>query len=667
MAKNLVIIESPGKISKIKEILGSDYIVKASVGHCVDLPPKKFAVNIKKNFEPTFEVLEDKKEIIQDLIDASKKSDVTYLFTDLDREGCAIAAHIAEQLPSSIKIKRLKTDSITKDEIKKALANPTDIKDDQQMVEAQLARRILDRICGYKTSFLTQMATGGRSAGRVQSAILRIIAEREEEIKNFKPEEFWVLTAYFETDKKEPFIGKLTEKIKVPNEKAATEIYSKVISGVPSVKSFDFKEVNISPYAPFTTMTLIASASTVLGWNTEKTMNVAQGLYSSGRITYHRTDASFISMAALQACRDCIVSKYGNKYLPSSPKVYASKKGAQEAHECCRPTDFFADYHLSGDDSKLYDLILKRTLASQMVEGVDARTKIVVDVSSYDFVSNGSTIIFDGYRIAWDYSQNKELSLPKLSVGEKVQLNKLDKEQKFTQPPPRFSDASLAKRCEDEQIARPATFKNFIKTLKDRGYIVQKGKSFEATELGIKVIDFLRKSDMCFVDIKYTAKLEELLDSIQEKKKTRLEVLTEFWERLQKDIEKGKEIYQKCQETEFECPKCKGKLRKKHSKFGAFYACSNYKIKSKNKDEIGCDYIANVGAAGEPIEKIKKVVEYADFLCNKCESKMVKRSGKFGDFYGCASYPKCKSVADLEGKFKEFSGKKFKKWKKKSS
>lgn len=681
MAKNLVVVESPSKIPSYKKVLGSEYEVMASYGHCIDLPEDELAVDIKNNFEPKFVVKSDHSDTVKHLCAAAKQCQRVYLMSDEDREGEAIAWHLSNEMKgkTSAQILRATTNEITAKGITKAINNPGTV--DMNKIDAYLARRLLDRLCGYKTSYLIQKATGGRSAGRVQSAILRIIADREEEIKNFKPEEYWVLTAHLLSSKKEQFLAKLTDKIKVPNEKTATEIYNKVITGKPVVKSAEYKEVKSNPYPPFTTLPMIATASTVFGWGVEKTMDVAQDLYEAGHITYMRTDSPFMSDDAIKMCRQVIEDQFGTDYLPHSPRMYSPKKGAQEAHECCRPTNFATTPGLSGDEAKLYEMIWKRAVACQMIEGIDERAKIVTDIAGYEFVTHGSVIIFDGYRKVWTYSNSKDVTVPRLKEGEKCDLESLDKEQKFTTPPPRFSDASLAKKCEDEQISRPATFKNFVKTLKDRGYIVQKSKSFEATPLGIKVTKFLKESDVCFVDIKFTAGMENLLDSIQEKSKTKTEVLTEFWTRLQNDIQKGKDLYSKSQETDFVCPKCGGKLRQKHSKFGAFFSCENYKAakkpskakttksKTKKKPEAeptvaekpGCSYIANVGADGNPVEKVKKEVEYAAFECKNCHSKMAKRSGKYGDFYGCSRFPNCRTVADLNGVFKEKKSKYFKK------
>jgi DNA topoisomerase-1 len=665
VAANLVIIESAGKIKKFRAALSNDYDVMASVGHCVDLPERQLGIDIKKDFEPTWEVKDDKAAVVKKLQAAAKKAKQIFMMTDEDREGEAIAWHLANLLKGTkAKIVRATTNEITKKGITQAISNPGDL--DQKKIDAYLVRRLLDRLCGYKTSYLTKQATGGRSAGRVQSAILAIIVERELEITNFKPEEYWVLTAYLLSSKGEPYTGVLTSKIKVKNEKQATEIYNAVIKGIPTITSVETKTVTANPFPPFTTASMTQAASSVLGWGAARMMKVAQSLYEAGHITYHRTDSPFMASESIDAIRAYISNAHGAKYLPGSPRLYKAKAGAQEAHECCRPTDINAHLHMDGDDAKLYEMIWRRAVACQMASGQDERTKVITRIADYDFHSNGNVVLFDGYRKVWTYGSGKETVLPKLTEGEVCTLKSLEKEQKFTQPPPRYSDGSLNKKCEDEQIARPATFGSFVETLKARGYIAKKGKTISATELGVRVIEFLKAADVCFVDIKFTAQMEALLDEIQSATKGRSEVLSEFWKRLREDIERGKKVKNQAQVTEFECPKCHGKLLSKHSKFGPFFACENYKppktVKGKKvAAEDSCDYTANVDKDGKPKEKEPpKPKEYADFPCKNCGGKMVKRSSKYGEFYGCAAYPKCKTVADLDGTFKETKKKKAK-------
>lgn len=660
MPKNLVIIESKGKIGSYKKALGSDYSIMASYGHCVDLPSKGLSIDLKNNFEPTFKVLDDKKDVVNSLKKQAKNAEAIYLMTDEDREGEAIAYHIKNILEKETKavIYRATTNEITASGIRRAIDNPSCL--DEGKINAYMARRLLDRLCGYKTSFLTQQATGGKSAGRVQSAILRIIVDREKEIINFVPEEYWVLTAHLLSENREAYDAVLEDKVKVPNEEEATKIYDNVIKGKPLITSVESKNANVNPYPPFVTSTMQQTASTNFGWSAAKTMQVAQGLYENGLITYMRTDSPFMAQEAVDAVRCCINSSFGENYLHDSVRTFKAKKGAQEAHECCRVTDIAnRSPSVSGDERRLYDMIWKRTVATQMKSGIDERTKVVTKIGSYNFVTRGNVVIFDGFRRVWDYGNSEDRILPKLTEGEKPTLQSLDKEQKWTKPPPRYSDASLSKQCEDLQVSRPATFANFLKILEDRGYISRVKRSFQATELGIRVVDFLTAADVCFVDVAFTANMESLLDEIQSNETTRDQVLQDFWTRLQCDIERGKQIKSENELTDYDCPNCSGKLALKHSRFGPFFSCQNYKKPKTDKDgndiieDGACLYTAKVGENGEPVEKKPACKEYADFECRKCKSKMVKRKSKYGEFFGCEGFPKCKETADLEGTFKE--------------
>lgn len=652
----LIIIESPGKIKKFKQVLGSEYEIVPTLGHFVDLPVNKFSVDIKNGFKPKFEI--QKTDVAKSLRTHAKSAKEIFIMTDEDREGAGIAFEVYETIKDYTKAKiwRSTTNSITKEGITKAIKNPLLIQEDSKKNEAFLARRILDRICGYKTSFLTFQSTGGKSAGRVQSAMLRIIVEREQEIQHFVPEEYWILTAQFSSPKKERYTGVLTDKIKVPDKKTATEIYEKVIKGNPLITLVETKETPVNPLPPFTTLPMIASASSILGFTAKRTMSTAQDLYTEGKITYHRSDSPTMDPEAITSIRSFVQSEYGTDYLPSFPNIYHAKKGAQEAHECCRPTDINANPILEGDHKKLYDLIWKRAVASQMTPGLDRRIKVVTTVSDYDFISNGITHLFDGFRKCWNYSTSDELILPELQKGDKPILLVLDKDQNFTQAPPRYSDASLSKTAEKLMISRPATFERSIGTLLNRKYIIQKKKSFQPTETGIKVVDFLKEANICFIDLDFTKNMEEQLDEIQEGKKNKVDLLTDFWNRLKADIENAKTIKQQKQVTNYVCPKCGSYLLLKHSKFGPFYSCQNYKKSG------GCSYMANVAENGDPIEKVlkdKKNIEYMDFVCNKCGFKMIKRKGKYGEFAGCEKFPKCNCTADLYGNFKETKNKKW--------
>ncbi len=418
-----VIIESPGKIKKIKSYL-DDYDVVTSFGHCIDLPAKGLSINIKNDFEPTFAIKEDSLEAIVAIKKSCKKSKAVYLMMDPDREGAGIARNIYEQIKDlGVPVYRAISNEISQSKIKEAIANATEVYEEQAIYDAYLCRRLLDRLCGYKTSFLTQQATGGRSAGRVQSAMLRILTEREKEIMHFVPVEYWVLTANLHSSKQEPYTAVLEEKIKVPNEKTATEIYNKVVKGTPTVSSVDSQEAAVNPYAPFTTSTLIQSFSTSFGWTASKTMKTAQGLYEAGHITYMRTDSPKMAKEALTEVRDLIGHAHGSDYLHPTVRFYSAKKGAQEGHECCRPTDISAA-HVggSGDAQKMYEMIWRRAIASQMSSGKDRRLKVTTKIGGYNFISRGNVRLFDGFRKVWDYGGSVNVSLPNLKVGEKVQF-----------------------------------------------------------------------------------------------------------------------------------------------------------------------------------------------------------------------------------------------------
>ena len=650
MADNIVIIESPSKAKSYNKALGKDYEIVPSYGHCVDLPPSKLGINIRKKFDATFEPIEGKEGVIDNIKKKAKKAKNVFLMPDPDREGEAIAWHIYNAIKEDTKanILRATTNEISKKAIQSAINNPGNI--NMQMIDSYLCRRLLDRLCGYKTSFLTKQATGGTSAGRVQSAVLRIIAEREKEIRSFVPEEYWVLTAFLISSKGDPYVGVLDSKVKVKNEKQATEIYNKVKKGKPEVTSVVEKPVTANPVTPFTTSTMIQSSSSIFGWGAKKTSKVAQSLYEKGLITYMRTDSPVIAKDALGTIRSHIQTSYGDAYLPKQAKVYAAKKGAQEGHECCRPTNIgLIESGEGADERKLYSMIWKRTVASQMSPGKDKQIKVVTTISTYNFHSNGKIRLFDGYRKVWDYSKSEDVILPNLCEGEKCTLENLKKEQKFTTPPPRYSEGSITKTCEKLQIGRPSTYAQCIQTLIDRRYVQLNKKSLHATDLGIGVIDFLKTSDFCFVDIDFTAQMEGMLDDIANGDKDKTEVLTEFWSRLKADIENGNKVRLEQQKTDHKCPKCDGTLLKKHSTYGPFYACENYKA----KDDDACKYIAQVGDEGQPIEKVRKEKEYADFPCKNCSNKMVKRKSQYGEFYGCEKYPKCKTIANMDGEFVE--------------
>lgn len=661
MSKYLVIIESPGKLKKIKSILGKEYEVLASFGHVRDLPPEGLNVNIKKEFEPKYEIIKGKEKVVKDIIEKAKKMEIIYLFTDQDREGAAIASHICECLPKNLKTKRAKSGSITHDEILNAIHNATEMSEEQPMINSYECRRILDRLVGYKCSFVTKQATGGTSAGRVQSASLRIIAEREKEIKVFVPQEYWPIDVELEKFTGERFWASIKDpnKLDIISKEEADKICNILKTKSIKVLQYETKEASTKSYPPFTTSTLYQSGSSILGWSTEKTASVAQKLYENSLCTYIRSDSTFIVPEFINSIRETIPSKYGDNYLPSSVNVFVNKKSAQEAHEAIRMIDILAENPTSGDDQKLYEIVWKRTMASQVSNMIQKKGHAEFKCEKYILSANGSKVIFDGWRKVWDYGDLEDTELPELKIGETLKMINIKSEQKFTQPPSRYTESSLVKELENLGIGRPSTYATIIKTLLARTYIEKSGKTLSATDMGISVSDFLIKVGFCFIDLQFTASLENKLDQIANQEVNKLEVLTEFWERLKSDLENAKEKKDDDSRSDFDCPECnkqgiEAKLIKKHSRFGAFYACSRRKE--------GCEYKADVATDGTPKEKEKKTVELSDIKCKNCGEKMIIRTSKKGNQYlGCknwASDTLCTGFFDLEGNLMKFENKK---------
>jgi DNA topoisomerase-1 len=671
MSKKHVIIEAPGKVAKIRHCLGNDFEVFATAGHISDLPEKGLNIDIEDDFKTTYEVYPDKKQLVKELVEKAKSASAVYLMTDADREGEMISFLVSTQLPKSVKFSRITTGSITKSAILDAIKAPRSI--DMDMVSAAEARRVLDRLCGYKTSFLVKMATGGASAGRVQSAGLRILAEREKEIRAFKPEEFWPVWVELLTEQKEKVIA----HIKSPDEKdikngdQAKAIVEEVKAAKKvTVSKYEKKDVFTRTQPPFTTASLYQAAASVFGWKADKTAKVAQGLYEAGAITYHRTDSMFIIPEVVGAIRDKVAT-YGKPYLPDKPNYFGNPKNAQEAHEACRVTDIATESYTSGDPDQahLYKMIWKRTVASQMTDMKKLAVLAEFKVGKFIFAANGSKLLFDGWRKVWDYGDVTDTTLPEMKVGDKLDIIDIKTEQKFTQPPPRYTERSFNKELEKQGIGRPSTYASIPKILEQRGYIENK-KSITVTDLGLRVNDFLCQVPFCFVDIGFTADMETKLDDILEKKKTKLDVLNEFWIRLKADINKSKEFKKEKVVSEFPCPKCEKKGEKaflvlRESRFGKFFSCENY-----SKSGKGCDYKAQISEDGKPLEVEKKEVKKSDFKCPECGSALVVRVGKKSgkEFLGCPKWKPfnkgCKAgIFDMNGQKIEMK----KKWGKKKS
>lgn len=672
----LIVIEAPGKVKSFKKYVPA-YTTIASYGHTIDLEKKSLSVDIKDNFKPLFVVMDDKKDILAEILRLSKKADDVYIMSDLDTEGCGLGyniyTHLVENgVPDKI-IKRAKTNAITKSDIEEAIENAEDMNSDINIVMAYQTRRILDRLAGYKTSFLVKLATGGTSAGRVQSAALRILSEREREINAFVPLEYWPVELELLTKEKDKIIVyiKKPDQKDINNSKQANEIVNKCKKSKAKVLSYEEKINKIRAYAPFTTSTLYQSAAANFKWKTSKTASVAQSLYTSGKISYYRTDSTHIVPNFVNEIRCLITSSYGNQYLPEKYNHFSVKKTAQEAHEACRVIDLkLTETDGTADEQKLYKMIWKRTVSCQMTDMEKLSVSADFDVEGYVFGANGSKIIFDGFRKVWDYGPIVDTELPKLKIGDELDVIDVKTEQKFTEPPPRYSEQTFVKKLETEAIGRPSTYASIVKTLEDRKYITST-KSINVTPLGLKVNDFLVNVNFCFADIKFTAEMEEKLDLIAEGKITKDCVLKEFWEKLQEDIKRSKDIKKEKVVTKYMCPKCKelGKdtpLILRDGRFGKFLSCDLY---NKSKKNPGCDYKINVAEDGSPKEKVEKQVNFSDKNCPKCGNPLVIRNGKYGPFLGCTKWATtCPGIYDLEGKeiiSKKKPFKTFKKWKKK--
>jgi len=674
---DLIIVESPTKAKTLSRFLGGDeYKVEATMGHVRDLPESKLGVEIENNFEPQYVISPKKKETIEKLKKAALGAEKIYLATDPDREGEAIAWHISEllscYLASSLSRKKEKRDNditryregisritfheITQKAINEALSKPGEINMD--LVEAQTSRRILDRLVGYKLSpLLWQKVRKGLSAGRVQSVTVRLIVEREKEIERFVPIEYWEIEALLQKfiggslPDAPKFLAKLArrngEKVEITNETQASEIVGELEKAGYEIYGVDKKEVRRNPYPPFTTSTLQQAAAIRLGWSSKRTMNIAQGLYEQGLITYHRTDSTNLAIEAVMEARDFVKESFGEQYLPEKPVFYKTKsKSAQEAHEAVRPTDVqfkvqgeklkVDEDKIVGDEGKLYDLIWKRFVACQINPAVVEVTTVVTQAAGekniYLLETRGATEKFDGWRRVYgkveetDESGEKIEKLPEVSVGDELKMLEIKPEQKFTQPLPRFNEASLIKTLEELGIGRPSTYAPTISTIQERNYVEKQERVFVPTALGVAVTDFLMEYFPDILDYQFTAKMEDDLDEIANGQKKRVPVLSEFYNPFSQKLEGVKRVAQRVpvevEATGESCPLCKeGSVIIRIGKFGKFLACSRFPE---------CKYRAPF---------VKKV---EGFKCPKCGGDVVYKKTKKGKgFYGCASWPKC--------------------------
>ncbi|MFP6100262.1 type I DNA topoisomerase [Helicobacter pylori] len=648
--KHLIIVESPAKAKTIKNFLDKNYEVIASKGHVRDL--SKFALGIKideTGFTPNYVVDKDHKELVKQIIELSKKASITYIATDEDREGEAIGYHVACLIGGKLEsYPRIVFHEITQNAILNALKTPRKI--DMSKVNAQQARRFLDRIVGFKlSSLISSKITKGLSAGRVQSAALKLVIDKEREIKAFKPLTYFTLDAYFESHLEAQLISYKGNKLKAQeliDEKKAQEIKNELEKESYAISSIVKKSKKSPTPPPFMTSTLQQSASSLLGFSPTKTMSIAQKLYEGvatpqgvmGVITYMRTDSLNIAKEALEEARNKILKDYGKDYLPPKAKVYSSKnKNAQEAHEAIRPTSIILEPnalkdYLKPEELKLYTLIYKRFLASQMQDALFESQSVVVACEKGEFKASGRKLLFDGYYKILG-NDDKDKLLPNLKENDPIKLEKLESNAHVTEPPARYSEASLIKVLESLGIGRPSTYAPTISLLQNRDYIKVEKKQISALESAFKVIEILEKHFEEIVDSKFSASLEEELDNIAQNKADYQQVLKDFYYPFMDKIEAGKKniISQKVHEkTGQSCPKCGGELVKKNSRYGEFIACNNYPK---------CKYVKQTENANNEAEQE---------LCEKCGGEMVQKFSRNGAFLACNNYPECKNTKSLK-------------------
>jgi DNA topoisomerase-1 len=647
----LVIVESPAKSRTINKILGSGYKVMASMGHIVDLPANKMGIDFDNDFKPEYTVMRGRKKYLNKLKKEAKNSDVIYLAADPDREGEAICWHLKNHLDNGkTDIYRVTFDEITKKAVKEAFAHPRGI--DPDKVNAQQARRLLDRIVGYSLSpLLWQKITRGLSAGRVQSVAVKLIVAREEEIRNFVSEEYWSLEASLDKKKNEeegkrtPFRAKLAkykgEKIKISDKDAMDGVCEALRASSFVVGDVKKRKKKSHPRSPYITSILQQDAFNKLNFSASKTMRIAQSLYegrelgeegSVGLITYMRTDSVRVSDEAREEVKARILEKYGREYYPDKPRVYKSKKRAQEAHECIRPTlplraPSSVKEYLSADEYRLYSLIWKRFVSSQMSSAVFSVLTVDIDAGDYRFRAGGGQMIFDGYLVLYENDRREDTGLedmPPLEKGDDLSLIDLFPEQHFTKPPPRYTDASLVKVLEEKGIGRPSTYAPIIKTVVDRNYIKRLGRSFQPTELGELVNGLLIRNFPDIVDDEFTANMENELDGIEEGKEDYQDLLKKFYSPFMHKLEEARRkmgsVKKQVKKTDEVCEKCGKPMVIKWGRKGRFLSCSDFP---------NCKFSKSITTGIKCPEE-------------GCEGELVERRSRRGAFYGCTKYPECK-------------------------
>lgn len=690
--KSLVIVESPAKAKTINKYLGPNFEVKASMGHIRDLPSKGLNVDIENGFTPAYEISAGRKRTVAALKDSAKRCQYVYLATDLDREGEAIAWHLAEVL----KLKEENTfrvvfNAITKNDIQKAFSSPGKV--DMHRVLAQQARRVLDRIVGYQISpLLWKKVARGLSAGRVQSVAVKMIVEREREIRAFDAKEYWLIPAVFSTDTahnhsldwqafldsggekvrtlaeqdqwladrnafRADLISVNGEKFHTDNETQALAIFQQIQNAEFSVTGITTRRMQSRPAPPFITSTLQQAAANRLGFAAKRTMLIAQQLYEGidlgsmgalGLITYMRTDSTFLSQDALQSSRQFIENRFGKDYLPEKPNFYAAGKGAQEAHEAVRPTDpdLTPDdirRFLSDEQYKLYDLIWRRFIACQMTAAQWDTTR--VDISGHtdsfacEYKATGRILIFDGFTRVWA-TPTEEPRLPALNQGCPLSPVSIKAEQHFTKPPARYTEASLVKALEKEGIGRPSTYASIISTIQDRGYVEKIDKKFHAADVAEIVTDKLNEFFPKVMDLAFTRHMEEQLDKIEDQHLDWVKVLEEFYtpfkESLAKAAEEMKHAKAQTEPSDYTCTECKAPMVYRFGKNGKFLSCSKYPE---------CKFASPCDKEGKMVEQTADITEHK---CPNCQKPLVRKTGRFGPFLGCSDYPECKTIVKMD-------------------
>jgi len=661
--RSLVVVESPTKVKTIQKYLDSKYLVKASMGHVRDLPKSKLGVDEKKSFKPEYRVVPAKKKVLDELKKAASKAEALYIATDPDREGEAIGWHLAQELGlPKAKTHRILFNEITERAVRQAFQQPGKI--DTNKVNAQQARRVLDRLVGYKLSpLLWEKVRRGLSAGRVQSVAVRLITERERQIQAFVPVEYWSLHARLTGQAPPEFMATLREvrgeKADLPSESATREVMNTLEGREWTVKSVTRGERRRNPAAPFITSTLQQEAGRKLHFTAKKTMMLAQQLYEGialgeegevGLITYMRTDAVRIAPEAQAEAREWVTQRLGAEYLPDKPPAYRAKKSAQEAHEAIRPSSVAREpkaiaRFLRPDQLALYRLIWERFLASQMVPAVYDTVSADIEAGPCLFRAQGSTLKFQGFMAVYVESREEseqgpedenEAVVPPLTVGEVLKLLALEPKQHFTQPPPRFTEASLIKTLEEQGIGRPSTYAQILSTIQEREYVRRERGTLFPTELGMQVNDLLVPHFPEVMDVEFTAQLEESLDKIEEGDADWVDTVGSFYKQFSRDLKSAGKTMDNVKvglETGETCPDCGKPLLKKFGRFGSFLACSAYP---------DCKYTKDLGGGRE-----KPADEPTDEVCPTCSKPMVIKRGRFGKFIACSGYPECKTTKPL--------------------